>query len=187
MVGWDDAALYVAFTTKDPDVRAGMTAHDDPIYREEAIEMFVSADDPRNYVELQSSPRGITFDASFTGGPRRNMRVAYDADFEAACTVRGTINDPNDVDQGWSCEWRVGLASIPGVRLPIDPLATRWRVNFFRVAKDAARLAGGGSADDRLVPDESAWSPPLMGDFHNLERFGTLVFRAPVGDGGALR
>ena len=43
-----------------------------------------------------------------------------------------------------------------------------WRINLFRVSKDRAR---GGTRND-----ESAWSAPLMGDFHNLERFGQLSF-----------
>lgn len=183
VVGWDDANLYVAFTTHDPDIRGTMTKHDEPIYREETVEMFIAAGEPGAYIELQSSPRGVTFDASFAGGARRNMKTAYDADFEAACVMKGTIDDPTDTDEGWSCEWRVGLASIPGATVPPTP-GSSWRVNFFRVAKDSPRHAGssGAGEDDRLVGDESAWSPPLMGDFHNLERFGTLVFRASVGD-----
>ncbi len=184
VAGWDEQALYVAFTTRDPDIRATMTKHDEPIYREETVEMFIAAGEPGRYIELQSSPRGVTFDASFEGGARRNMQVAYDADFKAVCVVKGTIDDASDTDEGWSCEWRVGLASIPGAVVPMTA-GTTWRVNFFRVAKDAARLVGGG--DDRALGDESAWSPPLMGDFHNLERFGTLVFSAPVGDVGHPR
>lgn len=180
VVGWDDANLYVAFTTRDPDIRGTMTKHDEPIYREETVEMFIATGEPGSYVELQSNPRGVTFDASFEGGPRRNMKTAYDADFQAACVIKGTIDDPTDTDEGWSCEWRVGVESIPGATVPPAPDST-WRVNFFRVAKDAPRHAGS-TGDDRLVGDESAWSPPLMGDFHNLERFGTLVFRASVGD-----
>ncbi len=179
VAGWDDTTLYVAFTARDPDIRATMTKHDEPIYREETVEMFIATGGPGDYIELQSSPRGVTFDAAFTGGARRNMKVGYDADFTAACVAKGSINDPTDQDDGWSCEWRVGLASIPGVTVPMTA-GTRWGVNFFRVGKDAARLAGG--ADDRLTGDESAWSPPLMGDFHNLDRFGTLVFQARVGD-----
>ena len=184
VAAWDDEALYVAFTTRDPDIRATMTKHDEPIYREETVEMFIAAGEPGGYVELQSSPRGVTFDASFSGGARRNMQVGYDADFKAVCVTKGSIDDATDTDEGWSCEWRVGLASIPGVSMPMAA-GTSWRVNFFRVAKDASRLAGGDG--DRPVGDESAWSPPLMGDFHNLDRFGTLVFRAPVGDVGHPR
>jgi hypothetical protein len=182
---YDHTYLYVAWDAQDPDVRGSMREHDQPIYREEAVEMFIDArGDGSEYVELQSSPLGVTFDAAFAGGARRNMDVHFDADFAAACKVRGTVNDSSDTDDGWSCEWRVGLASIRGVTMPITP-STRWRANFFRIAKDSASRVPGETGGDRVISDESAWSPPLQGDFHNLERFGTLAFLARIRDGGA--
>ena len=182
---YDDTNLYLAWDVQDPDIRGTMRTHDQQIYREEAVEIFIDArGDGSEYVELQSSPLGVTFDAAFKGGPRQNMDVHYDADFTAACTLRGTIEKAADIDDGWSCEWRVGLASIRGATLPITP-KTRWRANFFHIAKDAASRVPGEQGD-RVINDESAWSPPLMGDFHNLERFGTLAFRAPVRDGGSV-
>ncbi len=185
-VTYDDSNLYLAWDVQDPDIRATLREHDQPIYREEAVEIFVDAHgDGSEYVELQSSPLGVTFDSAFKGGPRQNMDVRYDADFTTACAARGTIEDPADTDEGWSCEWRIGLASIRGVTLPVTA-QTRWRANFFHIAKDVASRVPGEQGD-RVISDESAWSPPLMGDFHNPERFGTLAFLAPVRDGGAVQ
>ena len=133
---FDTANLYVAFTTEDPDIRATATAHDAPIYREEAVEMFIEpVPGSGNYIELQSSPLSVTFDASFTGGPRQNMRRDYNADFTAACITNGTPNNPIDTDQSWTCEWRITLASLPNVQLPLTNTTT-WHANFFRIAKD---------------------------------------------------
>jgi hypothetical protein len=167
-LAWDVEHLYLAFETSDPDIQATLTARDDPVYREEALEIFIDAGATgRDYVELQASPRGTLFDAAFSGGPRRNMRVGFDAAYRVAVHLDGTLNDAGDRDQGWTSEWAIPLRSLSGAR--VDP-GRPWRINLFRVAKDRA----GG----RQISDESAWSPPLMGDFHNLERFGELWFVA---------
>lgn len=171
-VAHDAVNLYALFTCDDPDMRATMLTHDQPIYREETVEMFIEpVSGSGSYVELQSSPRGVTFDAAFTGGARKNMNKGFDADFEAVCAVDGTIDDPSDVDRGWVCEWRIGLASLPNLTLPLKN-GDSWRANLFRVAKDAV-----SPADPTIRRDESTWSPPMQGDFHVLERFGVFIFR----------
>ncbi len=167
-LAWDPDHLYLAIIVEDPDIQGTLNDRDAPIYLQEAVEIFI---DPtrsrRDYVELQVSPRGTLFDAAFSGGPRRNMTTAFNARYQVAVAIDGTLNDPADVDRSWTTEWSIEVASIPGVVEKIKG-GTNWRINLFRVAKDR----NGG----RQVPDESAWSPPLMGDFHNLERFGELWF-----------
>lgn len=167
-LGWDEKSLYLGFVTPDPDIQGTMKKRDDPIYREETVEIFI---DPtgtgQNYVELQVNPLGTQFDAAFSGGPRRNMKVDYNAMWRAVVYLQGTVGDDRP-DNGWNSEWAVDLQSIPGVHLPLAT-GTSWRINLFRVAKD--RVEG------RMQMDESAWSPPLMGDFHNPTRFGVLWFR----------
>ncbi|MEZ4271077.1 MAG: carbohydrate-binding family 9-like protein [Myxococcota bacterium] len=176
-LGWDAQYLYVAMIADDPDIIATLRGHDAPVYREEAVELFIdAAGTGDSYIELQVSPLGVRFDAAFHGGPRRNMQVAYNAQWRAAVAVDGTpqagIGEAQDVDRRWSTEWAILLTSIPNA-LPLTPNRP-WRINLLRIAKD--RHAGA------LRQDESAWSPPLMGDFHNLERFGKLWFaEAAVG------
>ncbi|MBI5509168.1 MAG: carbohydrate-binding family 9-like protein [Deltaproteobacteria bacterium] len=171
-VVWDDTRVYVAFKAEDPDLRATYRNRDEPIYREEAVEMFI---DPtasgKSYIELQTSPAGVVFDARFKGGPRQGFDSRYDAGLVAAVAARGTLNDSTDKDDGFGVEWALDLATVPDAVAPIAR-GSCWKVNFFRIAKDQA----GGA----VIADESAWSPPLAGDFHNLERFGDLCFS----DGG---
>lgn len=167
-LAWDDDHVYLAFDTTDPDILGTFTKRDEPVYQQEAVEIFIRPGAAPDYLELQVSPRGTQFDARFTGGARRNMNTTYDARYEVGVALDGTLNDPSDRDRGWRTEWSIELASLGGAR--IEP-GRPWRINMFRVAKD--RVAG------QLRPDESAWSPPLMGDFHNLERFGQLWFSAP--------
>lgn len=173
-LAWDREHLYVGMAAEDPDIQATHRKRDDPIYRLEALEMFVDPEGKgRSYVELQVSPLGTQFDAAFSGGPRRNMDVGYSASFEAAVLRNGTVQDPSDRDVGWSTEWRVDAATIPGAQVPLRA-GECWRLNLYRVAKDREALAGGRR---KQRSEESAWSPPLMGDFHNLERLGRVCFR----------
>ena len=44
-------------------------------------------------------------------------------------------------------------------------VGTEWRVNLYRLDQPQNR-----------TPIGSAWSPPMVDDFHALDRFGTLVF-----------
>jgi hypothetical protein len=44
-------------------------------------------------------------------------------------------------------------------------VGTVWKVNFFRMDMPAGKAQQG-----------TAWSPPMVGDFHALDKFGELVF-----------
>lgn len=175
---WDSEHIYVLFVAEDPDILADLRGRDAPVYTQEAVELFF---DPRggrrDYVELQASPLGTRFDAAFAGGPRRNMRRDYSADYIVATTVVGSVQAmpriggparPSAADQRWISEWRITVASLRGAPARLSP-GMVFLANAFRVGKD--RDARGA-----IVTEESAWSPPLMGDFHNLQRFGELAF-----------
>jgi hypothetical protein len=173
---WDDAALYLAFEAPDPDVHTPYSKRDDPIYNGEAVEIFIDADgDSDTYIELQVAPNGVQFDARFSGGARQNMDQAWNHVYEAKVRVHGSLNDPTDRDQGWTSEWRIPFAGIPDLKSP-PKVGQSWRVNLFRLD----RIRGKGKG---VATDATAWSSPLSGDFHRLERFGVVTF-APARDLG---
>lgn len=160
---WDDEALYLAFEGEDPDPFSPYDKRDDPLYDSEAYEIFIDADGDRDvYVELQSSPRDVHFDAAFAGGRRKNMDVRFDVPFETRTRV-----DAGRLTQ----EWRIPVAALRDVPAGEPRVGASWRVNLFRLerVRDEGRT--------RIVGHEaSAWSPPLSGDFHNIARMGTLTF-----------
>jgi len=168
-MAWDDAALYVAFSATDTDVHTPYTKRDDPLYESEAVEVFIDADGDKDvYVELQSAPNDVHFDAAFAGGRRKNFDTTYDVEFSTKTIVDGTLNDPSDTDRGFVSEWRIPLAEIRDVVEKPAP-GVEWKVNLFRL--DRARKG------EKVVSTEaSAWSSPFSGDFHNLDRMGTLRF-----------
>ena len=165
---WDDQNLYVAFDFADTDIWGSLEKHDDKIYTQEAAEMFIDPDgDGRTYIELQVSPRNVTFD-SWLPAYRQNDN-AWDAPMKTAVQVNGTLNKRDDTDTGWTVEMMIPLSAVKGrletVKGVPPQVGTQWRINFFRMDLPSGKPQTG-----------SAWSPPLIGDFHALDKFGTLVF-----------
>lgn len=167
---WAPDALYLAFEAKDPDVHTPYKKHDDPIYESEAVEIFIDADGDQDvYVELQSAPNDVTFDAAFAGGRRKNMDTSFEASHVVKTAIDGTFNDFTDEDRGFVSEWRIPIAALKDVPPGEPKVGASWKINLFRLERIRVK--------DRISANEaSAWSTPLSGDFHNLARFGTVTF-----------
>ncbi len=165
---YDDKNLYVAFEMEDRDVWSTLDKRDDKLWTQEAVEMFIDADgDGKNYVELQANPKGAIFD-SWLPAYRKNEND-WDAGMKVGVTVNGTIDKRDDEDKGWIVEMMIPLEAARGklkeMKNVPPVLGTEWRVNFFRMDLPNGHAQIG-----------TAWSPPMVGDFHALDRFGTLVF-----------
>ena len=163
---YDDEFLYVAFTCEDEDVWSDFTHHDDKIYTQEAVELFVDADgDGKTYNELEIAPTNATFDAYFPAR-RQGMDLSWESGMVSAVKVDGTLNNPSDLDKGWVAEAKIPLKSFASPP-HMPPLAgDKWRINLYRLDWHTGRRINEGSA----------FSPLFQGDFHNLPRFGWLEF-----------
>jgi hypothetical protein len=167
-VAWDAKQLYFGFTCQDDDVWSDFKKRDEKLWTQEAVEIFIDADgDGKDYVELQVSPNGVIFD-SYLPEYRKNQND-WNSKMKAAVKVDGTANKRGDKDKSWTVEVAVPWADVKGrgkaeLKLPPEP-GTVFKVNFFRMdlPKEKPQRAG-------------AWSPPMVGDFHKLDRFGELVF-----------
>ena len=151
---WDDAALYVAAQLDDRDVWTSFTAQDDPLWKEEAFELFVFGDTSReNYLEFQVSAAGVTFDARF---PRyRKGDEAWDSAWRTGVAVDGTLDNRRDRDRGWIAEIAVGWDEIcehTSVTCPVAP-GTSIRVNAFRLERPRKGRPLGMALSPTGVPD----------------------------------
>ena len=165
---YDDAFLYVAFWSEDRDAWGTLRKKDDPIYNEDAVELFLDADgDGKTYNELQVSPHNVNFDASFVAR-RSDLAEAmkWESGMQTAVFVKGTLDDDSDSDEFWTAEMKIPLANLNSVpRLPQK--GDRWRFNAYRLEHLARRTNVEGQS----------FSPLFIGDFHALPRFGWLVFQ----------
>jgi hypothetical protein len=165
---YDDKNLYVAFEMEDKDVWTTLTKPDDKLWTQEAVELFIDADgDGKTYVELQTNPKGALFD-SYLPAYRQNQND-FTSGMKAAVKVDGTVDIRTDADKGWVAEVAIPFDAAKGKEKEMKnvppKLGTVWRVNLFRLDMPSGRPQQG-----------SAWSPPLVGDFHALDKFGELIF-----------
>ncbi len=180
---WDNHNLYIAFENVDNDVWSTLTERDAKLWTQEAVEVMIDADgNGKTYVELQVAPNGNIFDAYLPSyrkyedslDPKRKM-YDWNSKLKAKVVVDGTLNKRDDQDKGWTVEMALPLADAngldkPGVKIP-PAVGDVWRMNMFRLdaPKNKPQVAAG-------------WSPPLVPDFHKLDRFGEIVFADEKGE-----
>jgi cellulose/xylan binding protein with CBM9 domain len=163
---WDDDHLYVAFLCEDANVSGAFFKDDEKLYTSNVVEIFVNpSGDGLHYDEIEVAPTNALFDASFSGGPRQGMDLSWSSRARHAVHVDGTLNDPRDVDRGWTVELAIPFASLTGMPKPRPQRGDRWRFNLYRLRQGPGQPGEG-----------QAWSPPMRGDFHALDRFATLRF-----------
>jgi hypothetical protein len=168
---WDDSNLYAFIQVDDPDVASQYRAQDDPLWKEDVVELFIDADrNRRGYVELQVNPRNAHFDAWFPETRAQANHPEWTSKMKSAVVVRGTLDERGDQDQGWDAEIAIPLADVKGadaaMKVTIPPaVGDSWRLNAVRVDKPA---------DGKLTA--SSWSAIPIADFHALGRMLTVVF-----------
>jgi hypothetical protein len=170
---WDDKYLYVAFECIDPDIWGVRTKHDDPVYIEDAAEVFIDPEGQgRHYFEVDVSAMNTSIDLmilspSFVGLTPTNSR--YDVKgLKTGVKVYGTLNKRDDKDEKWTLEMAIPWSDFMGRKVNVPPHdGDSWHINLFRVA------------GPKPYPDSDqllSWSKS-PGVFHEPKNFGVITFR----------
>jgi hypothetical protein len=163
---WDDENLYVAFLSEDANVSGAFFKDDEKLYTSNVVEIFLNPSrDSSRYDEIEVAPTNALFDASFSGGPRQGMDLSWSSRARHAVHVDGTLNQPGDVDRGWTVELAIPFAALTGMEKPRPERGDTWKFNLYRLRQGPGQPGEG-----------QALSPPMRGDFHALDRFATLRF-----------
>ena len=100
---------------------------------------------------------------------------------KTAVHVHGTLNNPRDVDKGWTIEiaipWEIVRAldtTTDRERTPRD--GDQWRVNFSRVEWRFDIVDGKYVRRKDRREDNWVWSPQGVVDMHRPERWGYVQF-----------
>lgn len=165
---WDNDYLYIAFVCEDTDIWTTMTKHDEPLYNENVVEVFINATgDQKSYIELEVNPQNAVFDARFDDKNKLGTKEAVEWKCEGLLTavqIRGTLDDRKDKDENWIVEMAIPLSQIdPKISVPPKD-GDRWKINLYRIERE---------------PDQFyAWLPTNTPrpNFHVLDKFGDLVF-----------
>ena len=157
---YDDDFFTVVFEGDDDEIVATYLGHDEPLWEEDVVEIFLAPEGLTPYFEIEVNPLGTTFDARI----------------DSPDGVRATMK----TDLAWTCDGLfAALRRDDGkrvqivIRIPFAALETKpaagdeWRANFFRIDRSASH-----------GDDFGAWQPAMKTppDFHVAAAFGTLRF-----------
>lgn len=179
---WDDDFLYIGAELQEPHVWATLKQRDEIIFQDNDFEVFIDPDgDAREYYEIEINALNTIFDLFLVktyrdGGPALH---AWDCKgLQSAVYVDGTLNDPSDVDRGWSIEmalpWKT-LAEAAHRPAPPHPGDT-WRMNFSRVEWQRQVVSGQYEKVQGKPEDNWVWCPQGVVDIHIPQRWGYVEF-----------
>ena len=180
---WDDSCLYIAAQMQEPQLFAYQKHHDDIVFQDNDFEVFVNpGNTAHQYYEIEINALNTIFDL-FLNTPYRDngsAMINWNAEgLRSAVKIQGTLNDPSDIDKGWTVEMAIPFRAISignNVFIPKD--GTLWRINFSRVEWDTKMK------DSKYIPQSPehnwTWSAQGVVDMHFPERWGYLQFSKNV-------
>lgn len=193
---WDDKNLYIAAQISDPQVWATLTHHDDIVFKDNDFEIFIDpSGTAHEYFEMEYNAVNTVFDL-FLNKPYRaggTPLINWDAEgMQSAVKVQGTLNNPSDVDKGWTVEIAIPFSAIGlGIYQQAPTDGNVWRINFSRVEWDTKVVNGKYvklmDKDGHNLPEHNwVWSPQGIINMHAPERFGYLKFSKSAVDSQAF-
>ena len=172
---WNGSGLLLRFDADDSSPWFTLVKHDDHLWEEEVVEIFLDLDrSGRNYAELEISPGNVVCDVRMvTPWPNKRGELAWN--IEGLETRVIILKSAAGENIGWTATaflpW-AGFHSLPSagnISLPPQP-QDRWRFNVFRIKRP------GGHAAPQVGAIEAAWSPPPGASFHVPEVFRDFAF-----------
>lgn len=181
---WDDEHLYIGAELEEPHVWATLRERDSIVFHDNDFEVFIDPDgDSCNYYEIEINAFNTIFDLLLVrtyraGGPARHDWNL--AGLRTAVHVDGTLNDPRDIDRGWSVEMALPWAALAEyANRPSPPRdGDIWRMNFSRVQWQHRVVAGRYEKVPETREDNWVWSPQGVIDMHIPDRWGFVEFSA---------
>jgi hypothetical protein len=166
---WDSQSLYVGYECEDAEITAQFLKHDDPVYRDDAVEIFINPNpgDGLNYYGLEMNARAVLYEYLRIWPKLMITRLDFTG-VEIATHLDGTLNVAGDKDRGWSLELAIPWENFRELTRELPPKpGAEWRINLNRW--------------DGVEPRrrQSQWSNSGLATPHphNTERFGRIRLR----------
>jgi hypothetical protein len=184
---YDDEYLYVGGLLEEPHVWSTMREKNTKLFEENNFELFLDPDgDGLNYYEFEINPLGTIWELTLPK-PYVDGGVPVDPTnlpgLRTALHIDGTLNDPSDIDTGWSVEIAVPWADLApynvsstaneGRATPPNP-GDEWRMNLMRC--EWPHSVDDGTYVKGTDLEFWVWSPQYVVDMHRPDRWGVLRF-----------
>lgn len=162
---YSDKGIYTLFWCEDKKITATLQEDMADLYKEDVVEIFFWTDERFPlYFEYELSP--LNYELAILVPNMRGTFLGwtpwhYEGDRKTKHVAR--IVKEGDNTLGWIAEFFIPyklltpLTNVPPIK------GTKWRMNMYRIDYDK---------------DDAAWSwQPTRVNFHDIESFGTLVFK----------
>ena len=197
-MAWNQRYLFIGAELEEPHVWGTITTQNAVMFEDNDFEIFIDPDrDGLNYYEFEINALGTIWELSlpkpYADGGIPNLGCNVDG-LISTVHVDGTVNDPSDIDRGWSVlvaiPWS-GLAPYHSNGLSPPTAGDVWRVNFSRVQWQHEIVNGryvrvpphGTPIAESLNPEEQehpennwVWSPQGLINMHLPQRWGEIEF-----------
>jgi hypothetical protein len=179
---YNNEFFYVAAFLEEPHLVANFTENNSPLYLENDFEVFLDPSSSSHlYTEFEINPFNTIWGLLLIN-PRRdgeNVVNPYPIPgLQTAIKLYGTLNDPSDIDYGWTVEiafpWNVLRQFAETVTPPLN--GDQWRVNFDRVEWKYDIIDGKYVKRNDTKEDNYVWSPQWEIEMHKPETFGFVQF-----------
>jgi hypothetical protein len=169
---WDDQYLYFSADMEDSDLYADIKERNGQTWTNDVFELFFkpSEKDLRYYefqVNAANTQLELYLPSRGSGGYQRFGPLTR-LGMESAVVLRGTLNDWNDKDNGWTVEGRIPWTAFRAAGGKPKPGAV-WRFALCRYDYSVAF--------DQ--PELSSTAPLTQPNFHRYEDYGELTFVGP--------
>ncbi len=184
---WSRNYLYIFSHLKEPHIWGNLRQRDTVIFYNNDFEVFLDpSNDTRNYAEIEINALGTVWDLLLDKPYRVGGRAInqYNIDgLKTAVNIKGTLNNPTDVDTAWTVELAIpmeALAELKAKPRSIPEPGEVWRINFSRVEWDHDILDGRydrKKVKGKYLPEMNwVWSPQGVVNMHEPEKWGYLHF-----------
>lgn len=179
---WDDEYFYIGAELEEPHVWGTLTEHDSVIFHDNDFEVFIDPNgDNHEYYEFEINALGTYWDLLLTkpyrdqGSPVNGWEIPG---IKTAVFVHGTLNDPSNVDNGWTVEIAFPWKALGECAHKASPPKTGdcWRVNYSRVQWEHQIIEGKYKKVPNKPEDNWVWSPQFAIDMHRPEHWGLVQF-----------
>jgi hypothetical protein len=164
---YSDTGVYCLFNCEDQKLTATLKEDFADLYTEDVVEVFFWTDEQSPvYFEYELSPLNYelpilvpNYGGTFFGwrpwhyeGERKTRHAAH---------ISRKTKEGNNIT-GWTAEFFIPFALLKPLQNVPPKTSTQWRANFYRLDYDSG---------------VSSWSwQPTRQNFHDYEKFGTIVF-----------
>jgi hypothetical protein len=123
-IKYDDQYLYIAGKMEDKDIFAKIKDHDGPVWQDDVFEIFIKPKFKNpNYYEINFNPIETCYDAFYPKpGLYSYVRDFYVKNYSAQAKVKtkinGTLNNHQDIDNGWEIEIAIPFTAFSSTTTP---------------------------------------------------------------------